>query len=511
MKKNILVAGITHESHSFLAKQTKRKDFESRALLIGKDLLTSESIRGSTMDAFLTYAKTTDWKVIPSSLFTAMPSGKVDHQVVEEFLGILIKDLKNNLEIIDAVFFILHGAMVSSQCNDVEGLILSETQKVLFASNKKVPVFGVLDLHANVSQLMIENSSCLFAFRKNPHTDAYQTSFRLAKLLDKVLKQNLEPKQSMVQIPLILPPIYTGSDAPIMKNLLEEVELIEENDKDILCINIIPGFSYSDTKDTRFSISGTTTRDVSKLNFYLEKLAEKAWALRDSHIYKIQSPPEIIQSIKNLKLDGPIIITEPSDNVGGGAPGDGTEGLRALIESGLKGIVAVICDAEAVAFCFDSGLNTTISLSIGGKTDAFHGSPMMVSGKIINLSNGQFILEDKNSHLAAVTGENIEMGNCATLQTDQALILLTSLRMPQMDLGQLRTQKIIPENQFIILVKAAVAHKQAYDPIAKHSFAMETKGLCSTDLSLLPFQNLSRPIYPIDKNFQFNNCEHKLK
>jgi microcystin degradation protein MlrC len=75
--------------------------------------------------------------------------------------------------------------------------------------------------------------------------------------------------------------------------------------------------------------------------------------------------------------------------------------------------------------------------------------------------------------------------------------------MPQMDLGQLRTQQIIPENQFIILVKAAVAHKQAYDPIAKHQFAMETKGLCCADLSVLPFKNLLRPIYPIDKIVQF--------
>ena len=503
MKKNILIAGITHESHSFLSHQTKREDFESRVLLIGEELLHSKLIDGSTMDAFLTYSKKTNWNVIPSSLFSAMPSGKVDHAVVEEFLTILINDIKKNIKILDAVFFVLHGAMVSTLCNDVEGMVLSEVKKVLLDANKKIPVFGVLDLHANLSLLMIENSNCLYSFRKNPHTDAYESSYKLAKLLDKTLSQDLKIQQSIVQIPLILPPVYTGTDAPIMKLLLEEILQIEESDKDILCINVMPGFSYSDTKDTRFSISGATIGDISKLKFYLQKLAEKAWALKDSHIYKIQSPLEIIQSIKDMHLKGPIIITEPSDNVGGGAPGDGTEGLRALIESGLSKVAAVLCDPESVALCIEAGLGANISLSVGGKTDMFHGTPIKITGKIINLSDGKFVLEDKNSHLAAVAGENIDMGNCATIQTNNALILLTTLRMPQMDLGQLRTQKIIPENQFIILVKAAVAHKQAYDPIAKHQFAMETKGLCCSDLSILPFQHLLRPIYPIDKAVQF--------
>lgn len=503
MKKNILVAGLFHESHSFLAQTTKRSDFANHVLLIGEELLVNKSIKGSPMEAFLTYAQTANWEIMPSSYFSAMPSGKVEHAVVEEFLAILINDLNKTMKKLDGIFFIFHGAMVSTSCNDVEGLILLETQKLLKKAHKKIPVFGVLDLHANVSQQMIENSNCLYAYRKNPHTDAYETSLKLAKLFDKTLNQNLMPQQTMIQIPLILPPAYTGTDAPIMKELLEEVLLIEKNDKDILCINIIPGFSYSDTKDTQFSVSGSTTSQIGKLNAYLQRLAIKAWNLRDAHIYKIQAPREIISYIKNLNLNGTIVITEPSDNVGGGAPGDGTEGLRELIESGLTGIAAVLCDREAVEACFKTGLNQPISLLIGGKTDCYHGAPMAVSGKIVNLSNGKFILEDKKSHLASVMGENIDMGNCATIQTSEALILLTTNRIPPMDLGQLRTQKIIPEEQFIILVKAAIAHKQAYDPITKYHFAMETKGLCGTDLSVIPFANIKRPIYPIDKTVSF--------
>lgn len=503
MRKNILVAGLFHESHSFLSKTTNRADFASLHLLVGNELLTNSTINGSPLDAFRVYAKSADWNVIPSSFFAAMPSGKVDHEVVEEFLSILATDIRNNLNTLDAIFFILHGAMVSTKCNDVEGLILSETKKILSQASKQIPVFGVLDLHANLSPSMIENSTCLYAYRKNPHIDAYEASEKLSKILDKTLTYNLKIKQAFVQIPLMLAPIHTSTDAPIMKSILQEISRFEENDPSILCINITPGFSYSDTKDTQLSLSGATIGELNKLEDYLRKLGHLAWELKDAHSYNIQSPKEIIASIKKQNLKGTIVITEPSDNVGGGAPGDGTEGLRALMEAGFTRLAAVICDPEAVATCWGAGLNVSISISIGGKTDNFHGTPLKISGNIIHLSNGQFLLEDKKSHLASLSGEKVDMGNCATIQTDQALILLTTHRTPQMDLGQLRSQKISPEEQFIVLVKAAVAHKKAYDPITKHHFAMETKGLCCSDLTALPFKFIKRPIYPLDKNFSF--------
>jgi len=503
MKKNILIAGLFHESHSFLLQTTQRKDFVKNSLLIGDEILQSKSIKGTPLDAVITYAKSVSWQILPSAYFSAMPSGKVEHIIVEEFLEILIRDITSNISKLDGIFFILHGAMISTKCNDIEGMLLEEVQSVLKKAKVTIPVFGVLDLHANVSLQMIENSTCLYAYRKNPHTDAYETATKLAKIFNKTIILSLRPIQKLLQIPLILAPVFTSTDAPILKELLEDALQIEKADKNILCINIVPGFSYSDTKDTQFSISGTTIGDPANLNLYLQKLANKAWQLRNNHIYKIQPPDQIIQMIKSLNLKGPIIITEPSDNIGGGAPGDGTEGLRLLLKADLCDIAAVICDPQAVDKCNQVGVNQFISLTIGGKTDMFHGKPLEVSGKIIHLSDGKFMLEDKKSHLASVLGENIDMGNCATLKTNQATILLTSHRTPPMDLGQLRSQRIEPENQNIILVKAAIAHKQAYDPITKFHFAMETKGLCCTNLSDLPFQNLKRPIYPLDKTVSF--------
>jgi microcystin degradation protein MlrC len=53
----------------------------------------------------------------------------------------------------------------------------------------------------------------------------------------------------------------------------------------------------------------------------------------------------------------------------------------------------------------------------------------------------------------------------------------------------------------MIGVKAAAAHKAAYDPIAKASFYVDTPGLGSSDLRNFPYEHIRRPIYPLD-NFE---------
>jgi microcystin degradation protein MlrC len=77
-------------------------------------------------------------------------------------------------------------------------------------------------------------------------------------------------------------------------------------------------------------------------------------------------------------------------------------------------------------------------------------------------------------------------------------ILLTSKKTPPFDLGQLRSQGIVPEEQFVIGVKAAVAHRRAYDPIARASYTVDTPGPCSSNLRAFTYQRLRRPIYPLD-------------
>ena len=61
-----------------------------------------------------------------------------------------------------------HGAMVSTESQDPDGDMLSRIRAVVGAD---VPIICTLDLHANVSEAMVEAATVLVAYLTNPHVD----------------------------------------------------------------------------------------------------------------------------------------------------------------------------------------------------------------------------------------------------------------------------------------------------------------------------------------------------
>ena len=115
-----------------------------------------------------------------------------------------------------------------------------------------------------------------------------------------------------------------------------------------------------------------------------------------------------------------------------------------------------------------------------------------------NLTDGKFDLENPNSHLASLVGRHVDMGPSAVVRHQGVRILLTTLKTPPMDLGQLRSQGIVPEELYMVGIKAAVSHKAAYDPILRASFYVDTPGLGSSDVRRFTYCNIPRPIAPLD-------------
>ena len=100
-------------------------------------------------------------------------------------------------------------------------------------------------------------------------------------------------------------------------------------------------------------------------------------------------------------------------------------------------------------------------------------------------------------------GARFDMGRSAVVRHAGVTVLLTSRKTPPFDLGQWRSQGIEPTQLFVIGVKAAVAHRRAYDPIAKASYTVDTPGPCSSNLRALPYRHIRRPVFPLD---DFQGC-----
>jgi len=140
--------------------------------------------------------------------------------------------------------------------------------------------------------------------------------------------------------------------------------------------------------------------------------------------------------------------------------------------------------------------------TIGEKGSRFYSPPVELDAELISTSEDGFDLEDRRNHLVLSCGKYIDMGSCAVVRYKGIRILLTSQKTPPFDMGQLRSQGIEPEKAFLIGVKAAVVHLKAYDPIARAHYAVDTPGLCSSNLKSFEYRGIRRPIYPLDDQDQ---------
>jgi microcystin degradation protein MlrC len=494
----VLIAGLFHETHTFLEGTTPWEAFD---VWCDNDLM---SLRGqaSPIGGVLDYAHHHDWNVVPSVFATAVPSATVQDIAFEQFWKLFNTYSADPIQQgIDAIYLVLHGAFVSKSIHDVEGEFLKRIRSL--AGAKHLPIFGVYDLHANFSQSMAENADCLIAYRENPHSDAKQAAVRAAERLQQYHDTGLRPRQYMIQSPIIWPPTGTASADEPMRALLKFARELEATHTDFWGVNVNAGFAFSDTRDTGVSFTISTCGDEATAINSLRQLSQ----LAIEHAYQgnvIESVlGDVLAAVKGrggLGQMGLTVIAEPSDNIGGGAPGDGTGLLRGLLEQLIDNAAVCLWDPVAVKKLQSYQPNARIKIALGGRGSQLSAGPLEVECVLISLCDGRFELEDKNSHLASMSGDHFDMGDCAVIRCGGVTILLTSRRTPPMDLGQWRHVGIEPESLSVIGVKAAVAHRKAYDPIAKFHAWIDTAGPCQSRLASFPYKHVRRPIYPLDED-----------
>jgi microcystin degradation protein MlrC len=117
---------------------------------------------------------------------------------------------------------------------------------------------------------------------------------------------------------------------------------------------------------------------------------------------------------------------------------------------------------------------------------------------MVSSSDGRFVPEVDTRTSALTLEDVVDMGPCSVVRCGGTTVLLTSRRTPPLDLAQWRSQSVNPEDLFVIVVKSAIEHRPAYDPIAAASYTLDLPGPCTQDLRRLPFERVSRPVYPLD-------------
>jgi microcystin degradation protein MlrC len=492
MAARILFGSLFHETHTFLEETTTWSDFD----VASDDQIFAKLGDASPTDGFLAAAQELNLTVVPTVEARAVPSGIVADAAFESFWAAFEERARPALAVgIDAIFLVLHGAMVTPSFVDAEGELLARIRALPGA--KDLPLFGVFDLHANLSARLCRLANGLVAYRENPHTDARESAVRATRLMARALHEGVTPRMAWCRVPIVWAPPGTGTAIEPMLTLKRAIAELEAAQPAIWAGNVVPGFSFADTPDTGVSLSFIHTGDAAEIEPQLRAVAELAWSVRERGDVTYPSVDDVLAGLP-ADGPGPVILVEPADNIGGGAPGDGTGILRALVAQGTARALVAINDPAAVRALAALEVGGMQRVAIGGKGSRLDAGPLELDVTLISRSDGRFELEDKHSHLASMSGIHFDMGPCAVVRSGGVTILLTSRKTPPFDLGQLRSQGLEPQDFAVIGVKAAVAHRRAYDPIAAASYWVDTPGPCSSNLGLFAWRHLRRPVYPLD-------------
>ena len=124
-----------------------------------------------------------DWEPVPILVTGVEPGGPADHAFFERTLA-RMAELLRAAGPVDAVYLSNHGAMTTTESTDPDGAYYAMAREIV---GPDAPVVSTIDLHANISDRMVEATDAIIAYRTNPHVDQRERAAEAARAIRKLL------------------------------------------------------------------------------------------------------------------------------------------------------------------------------------------------------------------------------------------------------------------------------------------------------------------------------------
>jgi len=489
MTRKFVTGQISHETNAFSPIRTEIRHFQERGAIEGQGLLEVFGGTKTPVGGYIKFSQDVGAELLPTMSYSAVPSGLVAHEAHVQMRDRLVDGIREAGKV-DAVLLALHGAMVTEGIPDAEGDILKHVRE---AVGPGVPVVSTLDYHGNITDEMVAIADGLFGYNTYPHIDGYERALEAAEFAVGMLDGKVKPTSVVVRPPVApgVVPARTGW-GPIKKLLEKAFEY--EKQPGVINVSVYGGFVYSDIEPAGLAFIATTQDDRALAGKITVDLAKTSWDIRHEFVTPMLKPVDAVKHAM-AAARGPVVLADVADNTGGGASGDGTEVLKALLDLGAKGAVVItIPDPEAVGEAYRVGVGGTFDTLVGGKIDDKHGAPVRMKGTVRILSDGRFVHYGPMS-----TGMVSHVGRTAVVVSGGVEIILNERRNQPVDPEAARSVGIDPAKRKIVVLKSAVHYRASYEPIAVEIVEVDGPGLASPNLSRFQFNHIRRPVFPIDE------------
>jgi len=403
----------------------------------------------------------------------------------------ITEQVKKHMGEFDGVFFAVHGGGCAEHAPDLEAYSFQRMRDVI----GDIPMMSSLDAHANMSDDMMRLSDGLFGIKTVPHVDCENAGYMAAKHLILKLQGKCEPKMALRRLPLLIPATNGRTLDNPGKEIMEFVEECKET-YGLLDATFFFGFSAADTACSSCSVLAVADGYVP--DKAADEMAAFVWDRRHSFDCESLSPAEAIDRAEPLVNGGYVVINEASDNPGGGAPGDGTHLLREMLKRNGKGyIMGPLCDPEAAEYIHSNcKVGDTVSIQIGGKVDPVNGEPIQLeNAEVMNLSNGKLV-----SAAPINFGVAMDYGKSVRLRQGNVEMVIVSIRFQTYD-DRPFIMTGCDMSQYRIVGMKSMNHFRGYfRNTADAIVTADPPGQCPMNLKLYPYQNVCRPILPLDED-----------
>lgn len=483
------LAGIVHEANLFSPIPTTLESFKWQ-WWDPQDGPKPDHVDALAYSFALDEFKARGHSVAQSLFCSAQASGAVTASDWSTLKNRVLADLKNAGSV-DAVFLFLHGAEVVDGLHDAEADIIEAVRAVV---GPLTPIGVMLDLHTNMSNAKLDTGAYFVGCKEYPHVDYAARTRELVTLLERAAKGEIKPASTCAKINMT--GVFPTTTAQ-MQAFLSQVQAHETGS--ILSISPLHGFFGAPGDQLGASVLVISDGDTARAARVAEALAQDfAVAVRGAsgHVVALADVAAEISRWTAQSAGKPLVIADGADNPGGGAAGDSTFLLKALIETGASNAaLGMVWDPMAVEIAHSVGEGARLDMRIGGKTSPFSGDPVDAAAVVTALRT------DASQSLFGVGAKGQPLGRSACLRLESGLdVVVNSVRQQVFSPHCFTEHGINPAEKSIIVVKSSQHFEAGFAGLAGKIIRCDSPGSVAADYSVLPYTSLLRPIYPVDRD-----------
>lgn len=500
--RRIAVLGFSLESNRF-APVCGREDFMRRGYFKGAEITEQARAENPYIDNSIcgfyaamdrAFGSANKWEPVPILFAASFPAGAVD----ESFFKELLRDFKAGLEEkgpYDGVYICEHGGAIATHTHDPDGDVFKTVRQ---AVGDDVPVISTLDLHCNISEVMMDNVDVMVGYRTNPHVDLYERGEEAAACMIEMFN-GVKPYMAKVRLPLVAPSVtqLTAEGYPYRELIDMGQEMVGT---EIMNVSVVTGFAFADTPKNGLTVMVTARDSMETAEKAATEIATKGWEIRErfkTNMIALQEAARLAKEVGEDPSLPSLLFADPADNPGGGGRGNTTYILKAFLDAGVEGcLLGVFNDPALVARAIEVGEGGTFEAHFNSAEDTQFSEPLTANATVASLHDGKFV-----GRHGMISGKSADVGDTAVLDLGGIHVVVISNRQQCLSTDFIDSFGLDCASARSVIVKSRGHFRAGFDYLfgPERTHEVDVPGLTSPNLANFDWKYLPRPVFPLDE------------